>query len=198
VINLVRHLFISVLILCSFTSGSISHAGQMVPNEVLVKFEPYVSEDMARAKIEAVGGRVISMIPEIRVFHVEITDGDSIEATIAEFEADADCLYAEANRLGGGSGQLPNDPRIGNGSSDQWHHFNVNSIDAWALTRGSNDVISSILDTGWQSNNPEFSGSRFLRSRDVTTVSGHCILWPAMPTTISVVRASTTTCESKL
>jgi subtilisin family serine protease len=76
----------------------------------------------------------------------------------------AGIAFAERNGLGGG-GQVPNDTLFAN----QWHHRNtgqsggtpgadLNTTAAWDVTTGSTDIVVAVLDTGIDTDHPEFAG----------------------------------------
>ncbi|HEY2952470.1 MAG TPA: S8 family serine peptidase, partial [Verrucomicrobiae bacterium] len=73
--------------------------------------------------------------------------------------------YVELDGTGKASFTTPNDPNF----PEQWHHHNtvftggsvpadLDTPDAWDLTRGSTNVIVAIVDTGINAGLPEFDG----------------------------------------
>ena len=62
--------------------------------------------------------------------------------------------YAEADGIGTGGGFVPDDP----GFDLQWHHEKIGSTNAWIHGSGSHEVILAVLDTGLNTNLPEFAG----------------------------------------
>ncbi len=49
----------------------------------------------------------------------------------------------------------PNDPNF----SNQWHHNNVNSRQAWDITTGNTSVLTAVCDTGFDANHPDLAGN---------------------------------------
>lgn len=73
--------------------------------------------------------------------------------------------YVELDGTGQASFTTPNDPNF----PEQWHHYNtaltggsvradIDTPDAWDLTRGSTNVIVAVVDTGINAGLPEFEG----------------------------------------
>ncbi len=54
----------------------------------------------------------------------------------------------------GSGGAIPNDPLYHN----QWHHPVIRSPEAWRITRGSEDIVVAVLDTGLNVGLSEFAG----------------------------------------
>ncbi|MCA9296652.1 MAG: S8 family serine peptidase, partial [Phycisphaerales bacterium] len=86
------------------------------------------------------------------------------QAWIDIFHADPAIAYAELNGIGEG-GVVPNDTHFGS----QYHHRNtgqsggtvdadIDSDLAWDITTGSSDIVIAVLDTGIDSDHPDFSG----------------------------------------
>jgi subtilisin family serine protease len=88
----------------------------------------------------------------------------SLEQVEAEYLADPSVAFAEPNYLGQG-GFVPNDTFY----SEQWQHSNtgqlggtpgadIESEAGWDLTQGNSTVFVAVLDSGIDSDHPEFAG----------------------------------------
>lgn len=136
--------------------------GSFVPGEILVcpnaaahatPTEPYatflVANDLRVLEVDAVSGVLRIAVPVGR-------ENDFC----ARFAARDDVAYAELNGTGRG-GSVPNDTHFG----DQWHLSNplvigadVSAPGAWDITTGSATIVVALLDTGIDTNHPEFAG----------------------------------------
>ncbi|HEX5053744.1 MAG TPA: S8 family serine peptidase [Planctomycetota bacterium] len=122
-------------------------------------------------------GRGGALRPRLEAQGLQVTDTDAVsgalllrvpagqEATwIAHLSADRDVAYAERNGIGHG-GLVPNDTHF----TGQWHLRNtgqsggtagadIRATDAWNVTTGSPNIVIAVLDTGIDSDHPEFAG----------------------------------------
>ncbi|MFA7361937.1 MAG: S8 family serine peptidase [Candidatus Kapaibacterium sp.] len=117
-----------------------------------------------------------------RIFIVSVSDKTLLKKAYDKISKNGEIEYTEYDFIGSGSGKpygensfTPNDPSFGN----QWGLRNtgqviggitgtsggdVNALNAWDVTTGSN-LIVSVLDTGMPLSHPEFSG-RLLQGYD--------------------------------
>lgn len=115
------------------------------------------------AKLAAAGLEIADKDRVSGVLLVRVPAGAEA-ASIAQWNADADVDYAERNGLGGG-GLVPNDTSFG----AQWHLQNtgqlggspgadIRAVDAWDVSTGSSSIVVAVLDSGIDSDHPEFAG----------------------------------------
>jgi thermitase len=141
--------------------------------EVIVRFKPGTSSTailaLTRAFNDAVVDR-IEAVPGLKVID-DLDDADA-EATARQYAELPEVLYAEANFVitldqpstgqriyysdeRGGTSESPNDPRF----HEQWalhnggdkggkEHADIAALDAWQATKGSQDVVVAVLDSG--------------------------------------------------
>ena len=75
------------------------------------------------------------------------------------------CPFGDGNYIGEGGDVIPDDTSFG----DLWHLNNtgqsggtpdadIEAIEAWDITTGSNSIVVAVLDTGIDSDHPEFLG----------------------------------------
>ena len=140
--------------------------------EVLVKFKPGVSLQRIRALASLNNDRVDDEIEAVNgLVFLDDMDDASVESVVAQYRGRADVEYAEANvRIElddpnpiaaedlldrGGINAKPNDPNF----DEQWSLNNVgqdggkqnadiSALKAWATTRGSEEVVVAVLDSG--------------------------------------------------
>lgn len=140
-----------------------------VKDEVLVRFrEGTTEEERARVRRQ-VGLKLISDLPLPRLEHLKTAPGAQLEKTISSLEDFPSVAYAEQNTIycphsheeqpaPEDHAVPPNDPY----RPIQWPHrffpyasFGINSVPAWAVEQGSDDVVVAVLDTGASYNHPD-------------------------------------------
>ncbi len=154
--SLARSFFAALLMLLAF---AVSANG----NEAIVRFKAEVTAEQSRRFLSEYGLEFISEVKALNMCAVRLpVSGDEAERLIDILHADERTKYVEMNITTGGGGYMPNDDLI----QDQWHHAAINNESAWDITRGSSNVTVAVLDSGIQTSNQEFSGSRFLQGYD--------------------------------
>jgi subtilisin family serine protease len=145
---------------------------QNQPGEILVKFKPDLSQNEIIAVVAQYGTAIMEYNAEIDVYRLTILSDSSITEVVNLFANDPRCEYAEPNAIGQRSEFFPNDtffPR-------QWYLDNtgqtggtpdadIDAVEGWQITRGSSAIVVAVLDTGIDSDHPEFQG-RILRGYD--------------------------------
>lgn len=118
------------------------------------------------------GLAVVGELPELDLLLVDLPAGRSVEATVQELAHLPGVVYAEPNGMGQGGELLPNDTYF----SEQWSLRNtgmwggviggdIEAAAGWRLTEGSPDVIVAVLDSGFWTPHPDFTG-RILPGHD--------------------------------
>ena len=161
--------------------------------EVLVRFKPGTSLDRIRAIASANHDSLTDNIEFVNGL-TEIDDLDNADAeTVAnQYNAMSDVVsYAEVNYqikledpaqkyapkdslYRPGTADQPNDPQFG----DQWALNNsgqdggkekadLDAIKAWQTTKGSEDVVVAVLDTGVDYNHEDLVGNMWIRPKNV-------------------------------
>ncbi len=138
-----------------------------IPGEVLVVFEPQVSERQAENIASSIEGDVVGDVAPLQdevVLRVELPEGQSVEEAVAEYEAEPGVLYAQPNYMTfieestGGEG-LPSDPMVG---STQWYLDKIGVGEAWDVIAGMpgrEKVRVAVLDTTVQLNHPDLAAN---------------------------------------
>ena len=141
--------------------------GQRDAAEILVKFRPG-TDAMAMGEVHRrYGGRAVGSIPQVEVQVVEIP-GDRLADSLASYASDPLVDYVERNALVQSAGLtepgFPNDAYF----DRQWNMEKIQAPQAWAISRGSPDVVIAILDSGIDQNHPDLR-SKVVASRNFTT-----------------------------
>lgn len=79
-------------------------------------------------------------------------DGADVPALVAALEADPRIAAAEPDYVGTGGAVVVDDPDL----EDQWPLMATRINEAWAYTRGSEEVVLAVLDTGIDFASPEY------------------------------------------
>ncbi len=138
---------------------------QNQPEEILVKFKPELSEAEIIAMAAQYGTAIMEYNAALDVYRLIIISGSSMVEVINLFTSDPRCEYAEPNAIGQGSNFFPNDTSF----PQQWYLDNtgqsggtpdadIDAVEGWQITRGSSAVVVAVLDTGIDSDHPEFAG----------------------------------------
>ncbi|QXE92616.1 S8 family serine peptidase [Geomonas subterranea] len=123
-------------------------------DELLVKFKAGTSGQNSKSVHGRRGGTVVREFPRLRLHHVKLKKGMSVEEALKQYRGEPEVEYAEPNFLYSVL-QQPNDPRF----MEQWALRNtgqtggtpgadINATAAWDLATGSSDVVVAIIDTG--------------------------------------------------
>lgn len=133
-----------------------------VPGEILVRpvqeAAAPVLEALSSSRLKVMESDVFS-----GVLRVAVPVGEE-DAWIAALSENGDVVYAERNGIGRG-GLIPDDTSFGS----QWHLQNtgqfggtpgadIEAVGAWDITTGSSDILIAVLDTGIDSDHPDFVG----------------------------------------
>ena len=148
-----RAFFSALLFLTSFSAFS---------EELIIKFSSSIAHDQSIALLTDYGLEIIEKIDSLNICTVAVPDDTNTEQLINALKSDSRIKYVEKNMDSGQGAFLPNDAAF----EDQWHHVTINSERAWDITKGSNDVIIAVLDSGIEIDNPDFSSERFLSGFD--------------------------------
>ncbi len=147
---------------------------EVVPGEVLVRFEPGATGQERAEAHRQNGAEVEEIIPAIGVRVVDVPVGQERSA-VAAYERNPNVSYAEVNgvvRLADHGD--PHDERVG----EQWQYNNtgqtggkldadIDAFEAWRVTRGSDAVEIAILDTGIDQSHEDLLG-KIVKSHNVT------------------------------
>jgi subtilisin family serine protease len=135
-----------------------------VPGELIVGFHESTSPAAEQALHERIGATVVRHAPASPMTLVRFEPGVPLEQREAAYLADPAVAFVERNYLGEG-GFTPNDTYF----ADQWQHANtgqfggtpgadIESEAGWDLVQGGSSIVVAVLDSGIDSDHPEFAG----------------------------------------
>ncbi len=109
-----------------------------------------------RMRLANCGGSVAAECPQGSVVLVQLRAGEDLALVRQRLLALPEVRYVEPNWIGEG-GYIPDDTHFG----EQWHHqhpedHDIDTVEAWDITRGSSEVIVAVLDSGIDLDHPEF------------------------------------------
>jgi serine protease len=125
-------------------------AGGYVPDEVIVRYAEGVGGGVAAQVAATAGTEAVQQLPGGSQ-QLQIEDGDSVRATIAELRADPNVAYAVPNWKARAAA-VPDDP----GFRLQWNFnsaYGINVHEAWTLAQalgapGGEGAVVAVLDSG--------------------------------------------------
>ena len=163
------------------------------PDEVLVKFKPTISDQTIKTTIAAYQCKELKRIPRINVYNIKIQKSTTLEETLFALRRNPDVEYAEPNYIAYVT-ETPNDSLfdyqyalynsgqdIGPPGSPQGEErADIKATSTWEETKGDENIIIAILDTGVDFNHPDLndkiysSGYDFINDdSDATDDAGH-------------------------
>jgi thermitase len=151
---------------------------QYVPDQVLVKFKPSLSEEMREATVVAYQSRKIRRIPSIDIYQIHTPENVSVEEMLYLLERNPDVEYAVPNLIRH-LAITPNDPLFSQqyalynpgqavppGSPQGIERPDIKASEAWEETMGDDDIIIAILDTGVDFDHPDLDDKIFSNGYD--------------------------------
>jgi subtilisin family serine protease len=153
-------------------------ANQIVKSEVLVRFRSGVTREVITRIMSQFNDRVEDRIESVDGLDViEDENGRSAEEIVAQYRALPEVEYAEANGTitldhdeSGGKHVHANDEMF----SQQWGLFNsgqnggkagadISAMSAWAVTKGSDQVVVAVIDSGVDYSHPDLVNNIWTR-----------------------------------
>lgn len=153
-----------------------SHAAQQapsVPDEILFKFKPGVTEDIKNKVASESALQVKEKIPHIDVFVAKVNP-NSRDAVIEALKHNPNIEYAQPNYIGQ-SQRIPNDPNY----AQQWNLPKIQAPNAWDISTGSQNIVVAVIDSGVNGSIADLSGKvisgyNFVdNNSDTSDVHGH-------------------------
>ncbi len=149
------------------------------PDQVLVKFKPWFSEEMREAAIAAYRCQKIKRIPRLNVYKLQIPDDVSLEEMLYLLRMNPDVEYAEPNHRRYLT-VTPNDPLFSEqyalynygqevgppGSPQGTARADIKAREGWEETQGDEVVVIAILDTGIDFDHPDLQNKIYSTGYD--------------------------------
>lgn len=150
-----------------------------VSDQVLVKFKPTLSEQMREATIGAYQSRKIKRIPRIDVYQLQNPENVTLEEMLYMLNQNPDVEYAEPNYIAY-IAVTPNDTLFEQqyalynygqeilipGSPQGTRNADIRATAAWEETKGSDEVIIAVIDSGVDFDHPDIANKIHSRGRD--------------------------------
>ncbi|MFN8542283.1 MAG: S8 family serine peptidase, partial [Thermomicrobiales bacterium] len=130
-----------------------------VPYQVVIAFDPGMSEAARDAIVAKQGGRTIERLDSINARLVELPGTQNTTTAVAAIDSEAGVRYAQPN-YSYTIDATPNDPNLINlwglnntgqlniGGVDSVPDADIDAPEAWDITTGSQNVVVGIVDTG--------------------------------------------------
>ena len=164
-----------------FEKKELNHApseGEYVPDEILVKFKPYIGEDAIKTMNSEYGASVKSILLS-GTKRLKVPSGKTVDEMVKVYNRLPEVEYAEPNYIDHAF-MVPNDKNY----SYQWHLDNddyggINIESAWDISTGTG-VVVAVLDTGVAYENysiycqaPDLAGTTFVQGYDFVNNDAH-------------------------
>jgi thermitase len=133
--------------------------------EILVKFRANLDTTEIDRFVASYSTEIIEFDATLKVYRLRVPAGVTIDDLADTLNGDPRVEYAEPNYTGRGGSIVPDDTFL----SAQWNLSNIGqtegvlgadieALDGWEFTTGSDTVVVAILDSGIDFNHPEFFG----------------------------------------
>lgn len=96
------------------------------------------------------------------LFLYRADSSQTVEQLVNYFSSLPEVEYAKPNYIRKAMGVTPNDPKF----SDQWSLAKVKISDSWDLTKGSDDVVVALVDSGLDYNHEDIAGINRIPGRN--------------------------------
>jgi len=125
-------------------------------HEVMVRFNPKMSADEIQRKIQRLGAEVIGAIPQFGLYHLVISEGDTVSSFIDKHQKDPKLRILEPNPIVAVEPveQAPNDPLF----RMQWALERIGIPQAWAYIPQHVGGVIAVIDSGVDKNHPDLQG----------------------------------------
>lgn len=145
------------------TVTDISTRPVYVPNQLLVRFAPGITDVDRNTAIDELGGTIVRSISLANTYLAELNPsrGATVETAISRASFVPNIVKVEPNYYCYDEA-IPNDPMW----SQLWGMRMINAPQAWDIEKGSANVIVAVIDSGVSRTHPDLQG-RLLPGYDV-------------------------------
>src|SRR3990172_2632563 len=146
---------------------------QYKEGEILVKFKAGVSKSTQDNFHLKHGSSKIKEFSSLRIHHLKLKEGMSVEDAIKLYKKDPDVEYAEPNYIVKVQA-VPNDPYF----NYLWNMYNtgqtggtvradIHAPEAWDITQGTNTPVVAVLDTGEDYTHPDLAANLWVNPGEI-------------------------------
>ena len=145
--------------IAAYQTGKAQAAGanDVHATEYLFRFARSRSRAEQEQAFAALGGTVVTWMPQINVANVRFSDVDTAQQAFATLARSHEVLSVEPNSLVWAETEEIVDPEFNDLQHGYGQHLVQLSL-AWTVTEGDPDITVAVLDTGLDLSHPEFAG----------------------------------------
>ncbi len=141
-------------------AGGVAADAKFVPEQVIVQFRSGVSAGERGSVLSARDARAARTLGKPGLTLVRLSDGASVQATVAALEQDPNVAFAEPNYVYRLTQTIPNDPDFGLlWGLNQVGDHDIDAPEAWDTQTGSSNVVVAVIDSGVAYDHPELNGN---------------------------------------
>ncbi len=176
--NLTSFCTYTIIIMLNILIFNTNSSADYVPGEILVKFKQNSdvhSLSAVHAQISAVQKKAFN---KIRVHHVKISGGLTVEEAVQLYSEDPNVEYAEPNYIVS-INAMPDDTDFdelwglhNTGQTGGWDDADIDVPEAWDITVGSRDVVVAVIDTGVAYDHPDLIDNIWSNSGESSCADG--------------------------
>lgn len=140
-----------LLLLLLISSFGLAEPVQAAPAalRILVKYR-----SQGEAGVRGLASASAQGLGKLGVVELAVSDDAAALAMLQQLQQDPDVVYAEVDHVRSVSQVMPNDPSLGS----QWALSAIGLPDAWSMTRGKQDILVAVIDSGVALSHLELAG----------------------------------------
>ncbi len=138
------------------------------PGELMVRFRAHVSQEQKKKLHAFLGSKVTGEIDRLHLQKLKLDPELSVGSAARMYLASGLVQSAEPHGVRVSHSGPPNDPRF----SEQWGLTAINAPAAWKITRGSDEVVVAVIDTGVDYDHPDLADNIWLNRAEAAGVAG--------------------------
>lgn len=138
------------------------------PGELLVRFKEHVKQEQREELHAFLGSTVVRKIDSLNLERLKLDPELTLESAAKMYLASDLVRSAEPHALRTPYGSTPNDPMF----SEQWGLTVVSAPAAWTLTRGGDDVVVAVIDSGVDYNHEDLKENIWINKAEAEGTPG--------------------------